>query len=234
MMSKPLSIIGFIPARAGSKGLHNKNILPLCGKPLIQHTIESALASKLFSEVVVSSDGTDILRIAENLGVTALTRPHHLSTDNASTACAIKHMIESRHLNNESIIVLLQPTSPLRTEKHILEAFNLYCSTKVPVVSVEDTLLFPSKYLMLIDSRLQACDPNEVTSARQSLKSYIKPNGALYIFSINQFFEVGDVPINGSVPYYMDKFSSVDIDQEIDLKLAKIVLENEYVFHCRP
>ena len=114
--------IALIPARAGSKGVPDKNIALLKGVPLIDYTINAALDSQLFDEVVVSSDGDSILNRADALGVLPLRRPKEYSEDNSSSDSVIEHVINTRKYKYSDSIMLLQPTSPLRTSQHILEA----------------------------------------------------------------------------------------------------------------
>ena len=117
------TFLAIIPARGGSKRLPRKNILDLCGKPLISWSIEAALKSKYISKVVVSSDDEEILNISSNFGADIIKRPYELANDTATTFDTVKHTIDN--FENYDYIVLLQPTSPLRNEKHIDEAIEL-------------------------------------------------------------------------------------------------------------
>ena len=117
------TFLAIIPARGGSKRLPRKNLLDLCGKPLIAWSIESALKSKYISKVIVSSDDEEILQISLNFGATVIKRPDELASDTATTFDAIEHTIKS--LEKYDYVVLLQPTSPLRDEKHIDKAIEL-------------------------------------------------------------------------------------------------------------
>ena len=115
--------LAIIPARGGSKRLPRKNVLDLCGKPLIAYTIEAALKSKYIDKVIVSSDDEEILNISSNFGADIIKRPIDLANDTATTFDTIKHTIDN--FEKCDYIVLLQPTSPLRNEKHIDEAIEL-------------------------------------------------------------------------------------------------------------
>ena len=116
-------ILAIIPARGGSKRLLRKNVLNFNGEPLIAWSIKAGLRSKYIDKVVVTSDDAEILRIAKHLGVLTINRPAELSSDIATTFDAIKHALEN--LEKHDYVVLLQPTSPLRNEKHIDEAIEL-------------------------------------------------------------------------------------------------------------
>ena len=117
------TFLAIIPARGGSKRLPRKNLLDLCGKPLIAHSIEAAQKSKYMSKVVVSSDDEEILNIAKEYKADFIKRPDELASDTATTFDALKHTLEN--VGKYDYVVLLQPTSPLRSEKHINEAIEL-------------------------------------------------------------------------------------------------------------
>jgi CMP-N,N'-diacetyllegionaminic acid synthase len=121
-MYKEKSFLAIIPARGGSKRLPNKNILNLAGKPLIEWSIDAALKSKYIDKVVVSSDDENILKIAKDK-CDIIKRPKELATDTASSIDVIKHVLDNLEKKYD-YIVLLQPTSPLRNEKHIDEAIE--------------------------------------------------------------------------------------------------------------
>lgn len=122
-MYKNKTFLAIIPARGGSKRLPRKNVLDLCGKPLITWSIEAGLNSKYIDKVVVSSDDDEILEISRKFGAETIKRPDELASDTATTFDAIKHTIDN--LEKYDYIVLLQPTSPLRDQKHIDEAIEL-------------------------------------------------------------------------------------------------------------
>ena len=107
-------IIVFIPARGGSKGIPLKNIKKFLGEPLIVHSINYAKQSKLVDEVIVSTDSHEIKKIAEGYNSSIVDRPENISRDDSSTELAIKHIINEFNIHSDSIIVLLQPTSPIR------------------------------------------------------------------------------------------------------------------------
>jgi len=119
-----MKYLAIIPARGGSKRLPNKNILNLSGKPLIAWSIEAALKSEYIDDIVVTSDSDKILEIARNYDVITIKRPYYLASDTANSIDVIKHVIENVD-GKYDYLVLLQPTSPLRNEKHIDEAIEL-------------------------------------------------------------------------------------------------------------
>ena len=118
-MNTNCKILAIIPARGGSKRLPRKNILNLARKPLIAYSIEAALKSKYITKTIVTSDDDEILNIANKYGSDTIKRPDHLASDTATSFDAIEHTILSQN-ENFDYIILLQPTSPLRTTKHLL------------------------------------------------------------------------------------------------------------------
>ncbi len=122
------TFLAIIPARGGSKRLPRKNILNLAGKPLIAWTIEAALQSKYIDKVLVTSNDDEILKVSNDYGASTIKRPMHLSQDNSTSFEAISHAIENTQ--EFDYIVLLQPTSPLRTSGHIDEAIQLIFQKK--------------------------------------------------------------------------------------------------------
>ena len=113
-MIKNKKIYAIIPARGGSKGIPKKNIVDFHGYPLIYHSINYAKQSKLVDEVIVSTDSHEIKKIAEGYNSSIVDRPENISRDDSSTELAIKHIINELNIHSDSIIVLLQPTSPIR------------------------------------------------------------------------------------------------------------------------
>ena len=113
-MIKNKKIYAIIPARGGSKGIPKKNIIDFDGYPLIYHSINFAKQSKLVDEVIVSTDSHEIKKIAEGYNSIIVDRPENISRDDSSTELAIKHIINEFNIHSDSIIVLLQPTSPIR------------------------------------------------------------------------------------------------------------------------
>ena len=118
--------IAIIPARSGSKGLKDKNIIDLCGKPLIAYTIEAAINSEMFGHVIVSTDSKRYADIAHMYGAEVMMRGEALSNDNATTYMVLEDILKNRLPECIDYFVLLQPTSPLRRKKHIKEAVNKF------------------------------------------------------------------------------------------------------------
>jgi len=217
------SFLAIIPARGGSKRLPKKNVLDLNGKPLIEWSIEAGLKSKYIDKVVVTSDAAEILDIAESSGVSVINRPVELASDTATTFDAIKHTINN--VNNYDYIVLLQPTSPLRTAQHIDEAieilFERSADAVVSVCEVDHSPLW-SNTLPNNDNMSNFIRDDVLNKRSQDLEVYYRLNGAIYICDINRLLQEERFLLKENIfAYKMDKSVSIDIDEEIDLKIAQ-------------
>ena len=222
-----MKYLAIIPARGGSKRLPNKNILNLNGKPLTAWSIEAAKKSTKIDDVVITSDSEKILNIAKQYNVKAIKRPDFLANDTATTFDAIKHAIETLDDKYE-YIVLLQPTSPLRNEKHIDEAIELLeqknADAVISVCEMEHSPLWSNTLPENLDMSNFLRD--EVKNKRsQDLDKYYRLNGAIYICRTDRLLKEKTFFIKDKIyAYIMDRKSSVDIDDEIDFKLAKVIL----------
>lgn len=223
------TFLAIIPARGGSKRLPRKNILGLCGKPLIAYSIEAGLKSKYLDEVVVSSDDDEIISISEEFAANTIKRPEELSTDTATTFDAIKHTIEN--VKKYDYIVLLQPTSPLRNTKHIDEAIELLEKKKadavVSVCEMDHSPLWSNT--LPEDGKMTNFIRDEILNKRsQDLEKYYRLNGAIYICKTDKLIEKKSFMLKDNIfAYVMDRKSSIDIDEEIDFKIAQIIKESK-------
>ena len=228
-MYKNKTFLAIIPARGGSKRLPRKNILDLCGKPLIVHTIEAGLKSKYLDNIIVSSDDSEILEISKKYKVGTIIRPNELSSDTATTIDTIKHTIENIKKKYDYII-LLQPTSPLRTEKHIDEAIELLEEKNADaVISVCETEHSPLWCNTLDENLDMSCFiSDEILNKRsQDLPKYYRLNGAIYICKTNKLLEEENLFLKENIfAYKMDRKNSTDIDEEIDFLISQEVLKS--------
>ncbi len=225
-MHKDKTFLAIIPARGGSKRLPRKNILDLNGKPLIAYSIEVGLKSKYIDKVVVSSDDDEILDVSKKYGAQLIKRPEVLASDTATTFDALKHTIDN--IEKYDYIVLLQPTSPLRDEKHIDEAIELLESKEadaiVSVCEVDHSPLWSNT--LPKDENMRGFLRDEVKNKRsQDLDKYFRLNGAIYICRTDKLLEEKSFFLKDNIfAYKMDRKSSIDIDEEIDFKLAEIII----------
>lgn len=214
--------IALITARGGSKGLPRKNILCVNGKPLIEWTIRAAQTCSLIDRVFVSTEDEEISAISSELGAEIIVRPKELATDTASSVDVILHAIDwfaQQGIVSEDL-VLLQPTSPLRTSRHLDEALTLYREKSAQaVISVFEPAHTPIKsYIECQDGSIQGLFSEEAPyMRRQDLPRAFLPNGAIYAFSIEEFNRGKHFPRDEVFPYLMSEKDSLDIDESADL-----------------
>lgn len=224
--TKP-KILAIIPARGGSKGIPRKNIRLLAGKPLIAYSIETALQSKYIDTVVVSTEDEEIAEIARIYGAEVIMRPDELAKDDSPIIDTIFHVLESLKTNYD-VIVLLQPTTPLRNYMDIDNAIELFLSKKCEsVVGVTENL---SLYwaLNIEEEYLKPIFGNKyLKNRRQDLPRIYEPNGAIFISTPITLKKYESFYCQKTVPYIMPKERSVDIDDEIDFKLAELLIKRK-------
>ncbi len=221
-------VLALIPARGGSKGLPGKNIMLFAGKPLIAWTIEEAKKSKYIDRLIVSTDSEEIAEISRKFGAEVpFLRPEKISTDSASTIDVIEDAL-NRLINFQSssfeYCILLQPTSPLRTVKHINESFGLLNKNDQSdsVISVQAIKENPHWMKKINENGFleDLLDTNDNYNRRQDLPNYYRFNGAIYLFSIKSFLKSKKIMSKKTLPYIMGEKSSVDIDTLSDFERA--------------
>lgn len=216
-------ILAVITARGGSKRLPDKNILNLAGKPLIAWTIEAGSRSKYIDKLIVSTDSEKIAEISKQYGAEVpFIRPDYLSNDTADSISVLKHAIE--FYNKEfDYVMLLQPTSPLRTVEDIdgaIKQLNDEFDAVVSVSEVEHSPLWSNT----LPPNLSMKDfiREEVKGKRsQDLPTYYRLNGAIYVSKISYLYENNGFMGAKTKAYIMSKEKSIDIDDEMDLKIAE-------------
>jgi len=220
-------IIAVIPARGGSRGIPRKNIKLMLGKPLIQYTIEAALGAKCIDEVYVSTEDEEIANIARSLGAKIIDRPKELAGDRVSTFDVIKHANEV--LNSPEIIIVLQPTSPLRSSQEIDEAKALLTPEVETVVGVCEK----HNYHWSINEDGYAQPSFKERLPRQLIRRSYFENGSIYITRtqvyLNNDYKLGmGISSTGKVKLFqMSEKHFIDIDSEFDWKVVKSILKLE-------
>lgn len=224
---RPLVVI---PARGGSKGVPRKNIKLLGGKPLIQYTIEAARSVFDDALICVSTDDWEIKEVVENLGLQVpFLRPDHLASDTAGTYEVLVHAIEHYENNGyyPDTLILLQATSPFRTDKHLEEAMGLYDSNCEMLVSVKETKSNP--YYVLREENHEGWLVKSKESSfirRQDCPKVYELNGAIYIMNVSALKQKVPHEFTKVCKYEMDEMSSHDIDSVLDWKLAEHIVNN--------
>ena len=164
-----MSLLGVIPARGGSKGIPKKNIMPFAGKPLIYWSIQAALESKLLTDFVVSTEDPEISTASRSMGAEVLTRPNHLATDSATTMAVLQHVVQE--MPDADAVLLMQPTSPIRSFNLIDQVIELYNEHKSTVDSVATGFF----------CRYWEWGSQEINLPRQVNPGYFYDDGNLYI-----------------------------------------------------
>lgn len=218
-----LKKIAIIPARSGSKGLPNKNILMLLDKPLIAYTIEAAIKSNEFQRVIVSTDSLEYKEISEKYGAEVILRDDYLSNDKATSFMVIEDVLKKIKIESLDYFMLLQPTSPFRDEKHIVDSIKEF-EKKYSSLDFLVSMTESSKSADLIkrienDKTLKNYDLDYSNYRRQDGKEYY-PNGAIFIGKVNKYQEKKHFFGEKTLAYFMNKEDSIDIDDRLDFEIA--------------
>lgn len=221
------SVLGLIPARGGSKGLPGKNITPVAGRPLIAWTIDCALASRYLDRLVTSTDDEDIRLCARRYGSEApFERPAELATDEANVIETALHALTALDAEFD-LLVLLQPTSPLRRPADIDGCLERLVTSDADACA---SVVQPDKspYWCLrenSDGTLAPLFPDIAAKRRQALPNTWVPNGAVYAVRTAALRQQRCFLTSKAVGYPMPRERSIDIDDPLDLHLASCLLE---------
>lgn len=224
--------LAIIPARSGSKGLKDKNIKLLNGKPMIAYTIEAAKKSKMFDEIFVSTDSEKYSKIAVKWGASVpFLRNESLSTDTASSWDVVKNSIVNyKKLGKKfDTIALLQPTSPLRTSDDIIAGYNKMkeknANIIVGVCEVDHSPLW-SNILPKDNSLKGFINQNLIKTPRQGLPTYYRINGALYIVKTKYLMSTEYIYEDKGFAIIMSREHSIDIDDKMDFIIAESMIKS--------
>jgi len=225
-MQRP-NVLGVIPARGGSKRLPNKNIRMLAGKPLIAWTIEAAQKAKRLTDYLVTSDAFPIIDAAKNYGAPVpFTRPAELATDTVRNIEVVAHALKFMETEKQlvyDIIILLQPTSPIRNPVHIDKAVDMLWESNLDsVVSVKGPFKKRDPILKAIRNGVveDYCPVEDPTDA----EPFYLYNAALYGVKRDYFIKHNKLISPRQVPLVMDPIHSVDVDTKTDFLMAETYL----------
>lgn len=218
------SILALIPARGGSKGIPGKNIKKLAGKPLIAYTVEAAKAAPSISRIIVSTDSLKIADTAQRYGAEVpFLRPEELASDTSKTMDAVMYTLDKLAKQGETYdyLVLLQPTSPLRTAEDIEGCIQkaLKCGRDVVAVSeVQDNPVLMRR--MAETGEMSSLLNGSSTVRRQDMQAYYRVNGSIYVNLVDRLSS--DTSLNDNpVGYILPREHSVDIDEPVDFEIAE-------------
>ena len=226
-------VLAIIPARSGSKGLKDKNIKPLLGKPLLAYTIEAAINSEIFNTVHVSTDSEEYSAIAKQFGADQpFLRNNITSGDTSSSWDVVREVLQKyKDIGIEfDYLALLQPTSPLRSAKDVKNAFALFTEKHArTLVSVAETD-HPIQWCFSLDSTLSMdkfCKSPYKDCRRQELDKHYRENGAIYIAHTEDAMKQDfDFYKDKCFAYIMSRNKSIDIDTMIDFQIAELLMKS--------
>lgn len=233
-MLKGKKILGVITARGGSKGIPGKNIKLLWEKPLIAYTIEAALASRFLTRCIVSTDSQEIAEISKKYGADVpFLRPTELAQDKSTSMAVVQHALNWLKQNQEEeydYLMILQPTSPLRTARDIDECIKKIIDTKADsVMSMIELENFALEKIKRIENDVIVPFDNtnkegKQSTPRQFLDKAYRRNSAIYLTKVDLIMR-SDLFGKISRPYIMPIERSVDINEPADLELAEFYLK---------
>ncbi len=227
-----MEILALIPARGGSVGISQKNITNLAGKPLIYHSIKNAINCNLVDRIIVSTDDKAISEIAKKSGAEVpFLRPKKLAKNDTSIIDVIHHCLDFLKTQEDYVpdmIVLLQPTSPIRDVSLIRKSINkLKNSKSTSVISVSQIKTHPDTSFSLKSEYLKPLNPNfESSSNRQKRKKLYHPTGSIYTFwssNLSKFNSIYGPRIN---PIETKQEYNIDIDHLFELFIAEMTFKN--------
>lgn len=228
------SIIAVIPARGGSKGLPGKNVRPLCGKPLIAWSIETALCSRYLDEVLVTTDDPKIADVARSCGaVVPFLRPDELSTDTATTFSAVQHALDFYRGNGRQfdIVALLEPTSPLREDDDIdrmLETLSRRWDLFDSIISIGPVHEHPAIMKKLSGYEIEPFYPvGEEAARRQDLTPAYFPYGVAYIVKTPSLLAERTFYTERCTYHVIGRYQAYEIDDVYDFVCVEAVMRHK-------
>lgn len=226
-----MKTIAIIPARSGSKGLKDKNVKMLCGKPMMAYTISACLESGCFDTVHVSTDSEEYARIAREYNADVpFLRSEEAASDTASTEMVIREVLSRYEKMGKKFdaFAIMQPTSPLRSKEDIVNAFVMMKEKELDsVIGVCEAEHSPRIMNQLPDdgSMYQFLD-HDSNSNRQLHGKYYRINGAMYLVKVDAYKSHDAMYGPKSAALIMPKDRSIDIDDQMDFVIAKAIMEN--------
>jgi N-acylneuraminate cytidylyltransferase len=222
-----VKVQAIIPARGGSKGIPRKNLIEVCGKPLIAYTIEDAQRAPEISEVIVSTDSEEIAVLSKRLGATVVIRPPEISGDLASSESALLHCLDvlrDRQGHDPDLVVFLQATSPVRPVGAISGAIEA-------MVREQADSLFSASPIHGFVWRMDPGGPMPLNydhrsrPRRQNFREHIEENGSIYVFRPWVLRDEGNRLGGRIVTYLMDPLYAVQVDEPDDLEKVSRIIE---------
>lgn len=226
--------IAIIPARSGSKGLPDKNIKEMCGKPLLAYSVDAAKESGIFDEIMVSTDSEKYAEIAKAYGASVpFLRSEEMSGDTTSSWDVVREILGKYQDISEvyDTVCLLQPTSPLRSSEDIKNAYTLFgekaANAVIGVCEMDHSPMWSN--VIPTDLKMDHFISSQVkNSPRQMLEKYYRINGAIYIVKTVVIEKKIDV-FKNAYAYKMPRERSIDIDVELDFIIAESIMRQRKI-----
>ena len=223
-------LIAVIPARSGSKGIVKKNLIEIDGISIVERAFKLAKKNFNVDHVIISTDDADIYLLSKKLGgATPQPRAAKLASDSAKTIDVIIDLVENNIINVDDYLLLMQPTTPLRTSNDLNQVVKLMsenwqsCDAIVSVSKIDGP--HPFKALEINEGRLKSLMSIETSVARQILPELYLPNGAFYLIKVFSLMGENTFIPTRTLPYVMDGLSSINLDNKLDLMLLETVIE---------
>ena len=235
-LSKFKNILGVILARGNSKGIKNKNLLKINNKTLIEIAINNSLKSKRLSKIIFSSDSNKLIKEAKKKIKVLFKRPKALAKDSTSTYDVIKHAIKWLKINENwetDIVVILPPTSPFRKAKHIDKVINLLIKTNSQAAMTITEPSYPPYWMFKKTKKgYKFILPEGINiQRRQDAPLVYQPSGMVYAIKSDFLFKMkGILPQGKTAGLFINREQSINIDQQIDYDLAKLLVKKNYRF----
>ena len=223
-----MKVIAIIPARGGSKGVPNKNLIDLGGTSLIQHALDCALKSEWVDKIVLTSDSDNLLNAIQlSSKIVKMKRPDELATDESSVVTAVKHVLDA--FPEFDLVVLLQPTSPLRTAKDLDAIISILIDephldgviSTIPLLDIH-----PARMYLLNDSKqMIPYEEGGEASRRQDLNPVHYRNGCFYAVRTEAFLKENTLMVSNKKAYVMDSKWLSNIDDERDVLITRCLYD---------
>lgn len=224
-----MNVLGIIPARGGSKGVKNKNIRLVDGEPLVTYAINTAKESKLLTDFIVTSDDEAILNIAKSNESAYYKRDLKNAQDDSPIELVIFEVLQFLKEKQYDLIVLLQPTAPIRTGEDVDNVISMFLKDEtlnnvVSVVELED--IHPARMYEVDDSfNLKPLNSDKEKEQRQKLDSVYLRNGCIYATTTKAFLKEKTLILSNKKAYVMPHSTWVNIDTERDLMVAETLVK---------
>lgn len=224
-----MKIVAIIPARGGSKRVKGKNVVDVCGDPLIARTIKQLKKWGKAGQIYVNSDSAEILSIAEDYGAEPYQRPDELAKDNAKVIDVVKAQILDVGFEDNVDVLIMLPTCPLRSVGDIEAAYDQFVvnNRAAQIVSVAEYEKAPEQALVIQDGVLVRQFPDGYSSRSQDHGMSYRYNTAIIVTNVKLFLDQDDIVGEGSIPYVMPYERSIDIDYPYQMDLVKLICSSE-------